>query len=88
MIICLVYSSPVLVIHLRLFDSLIFGSAILEPDLDLGLRQIKRLCQLEPSGSGDVLVPLVLQFEPQRLVRCERRALTSLTRVLASASCH
>ena len=73
-------------VHVRLLDSLVLGAPVLEPDLDLRLRQVERLCELEPPWPRDVLVALVLQLEPQRLVGRERCPLAPLTRVFSAAA--
>ena len=78
--------SPVLMVHVRLLDPLVLGAPVLEPDLDLRLGQVERLGELEAPGSRDVLVALVLQFEPQRLVGREGCPLAPLTGVLATAA--
>ena len=70
-------------VNLRFLDPLVLGAAVLEPDLDLRLRQVERLGQLEPARPRDVLVALVLQLQPQRLVRREGRALAALAGVLS-----
>ena len=75
-------------IKLGLLYPLVLGAAVLEPDLDLGFGQVERLGELEPPGPGDVLVPLVLQLESQRLVGREGGSLATLTSVFASTSRH
>ena len=71
-------------VHVRLLDPLVLCAPVLEPDLDLRLGQVERLGELEAPGPRDVLVALVLQLEPQRLVGRERRPLAPLTGVLAT----
>ncbi len=46
-------------VDLRLLYPLVLCPPVLEPDLDLGLRQVQRLCQFEAAGAGDVLVSLM-----------------------------
>ena len=81
-------NQPVLMVHVRLLDPLVLGAPVLEPDLDLRLGQVERLGELEAARPRDVLVALVLQLQPQRLVRRERRPLPPLTGVLAAPPGH
>jgi len=71
-------SLPVLMIHLRLLDPLVFRPPVLEPNLDLCLRQLQGLCQLEPPWPGYVLVALVLELQAEGLVGGESGALPAL----------
>ena len=77
---------PVLVVDLRLLYPLVLRAPVLEPDLDLRLRQVERLGELETPRPRDVLVPLVLQLQPQGLVGGEGGALAALTGVLAATA--
>ena len=81
-------NQPVLMVHVRLLDPLVLGAPVLEPDLDLRLGQVERLGELEAARPRDVLVALVLQLQPQRLVRGERRPLPPLAGVLAAPPGH
>ena len=72
---CDVSSWPVLLVNVGLLDSLVLSTSVLEPYLDLGLCQRQRLRQLEPSAPRDVLAPLILQLQPQRLFIAKRRPL-------------
>ena len=81
-------NQPVLMVHVRLLDPLVLGAPVLEPDLDLCLGQVERLGELEAARPRDVLVALVLQLQPQRLVRRERRPLPPLAGVLAAPPGH
>ncbi len=62
-------------VDLRLLYPLVLCPPVLEPDLDLGLRQVQRLCQLEAAGTGDVLVALMkgkFEFLKKYLNKCEK----------------
>ena len=81
-----IFFAPVLMIHLSLLYPLVLGPPVLEPDLDLGLSQIERLCEFEPPRTRNVLVPLVLEFESQGLIGGEGGALAALAGVFAAAA--
>lgn len=75
--------ASVLLVELRLLDALVLGAPVLEPDLDLRLRQLQALGQLEAARPADVLAALVLQLQPEGLLARERGALAPLPAVLA-----
>ena len=81
--------SPNVVISVRLLYPLVFGSPVLEPDLDLRFRQGQQLCQLQPARASDVLLTAELQLQLHGLLAAERRALTSrpLLAALAARNC-
>lgn len=53
---------PVVLVNVSLLDSLVLGSAVLEPNLDLSLGQPEGLCQLEAAAPRDVLGAVELQL--------------------------
>ena len=81
-----VKASPVLLVDLCLLNSLVFGSPVLEPYLDLCLGEVQCLGQLEPPGPGDVLVPRVLHLQSQGLVWGESRPLPPLASTILASS--
>lgn len=52
-----------MLVDVSLLYPLVFGSSVLEPDLDLSLSESQSLGQLEPAAPGDVLRPMELQFQ-------------------------
>jgi len=80
--------APVLVVEVRLLYALVLGATVLEPDLDLCLRQLEGLCQLEPPRPGYVLAAVVLHLEAQRLLAGEGGALAALAGVAAAPARH
>jgi len=66
---------PVLLIQLRLLDSFVFGTPVLEPDLDLRLGEPQGSRELESASPRDVLPPPVLDLQSQSLLAAERRPL-------------
>ena len=69
-------------------DALVLGPAILEPDLDLSFGQVKSFGKLESPRPRNILVALILDFQPERLIRGESCPLPSLSRISPSPSGH
>lgn len=79
---------PVLLVDLRLFNTLVFGPPVLEPYLDLGFRQSQRFGQLKATPPRYVLVAMELHLESKRLLAAERRSLASGTSFFAATACY
>ena len=60
-------------VHLRLRDSLRLRPPVLEPDLDLSLRDVQAGCELRPLGDAEVGLLLVLLLQLAQLLGGERR---------------
>lgn len=75
-----------MLIDLRLLNTLVLGTTILEPNFDLSLCQTQRFGQLKAATPGDVLVAMKLDLQAQRLLRAECGALPALTSLLAAAT--
>jgi len=69
-------------VDVSFLDALVLGASVLEPDLDLRVAESERLRQLTAARPGHVLDALVLDLELQRLLRTERRPLTSRDRLM------
>jgi len=63
-------------VKMRLFNPLVLGSPVLEPYFDLRLRHSQQCRQFAALLLRDVLDPLVLLFQLQRLLRAERCSLS------------
>lgn len=79
---------PVLLINLRLFDSLILRPSILKPYLDLCFRQTQHLCQFYSAHACDVLCPVVFHLEFDGLFTGECCPLAALPVFLSTFSSH
>jgi len=77
-----------MMIDVSFFNPLIFGSPVLEPDFNLGLREPENGGQFGSAGAGHVLCRLEFQLQPKSLLLSERRSLTSLTKTFALPSSH
>ena len=56
---------------LGLGNPLLLGAPVLEPDLDLGVGELKVPGEVSPLGDGEVALGLVLPLEPVQLLRGE-----------------
>lgn len=79
---------PELMVQVRFFDAFVFRPSVLEPDFDLGLAEVQGGGQFRASGARYVLGRLELDFEAQRLLLGESRALASLAQALRLSSGH
>ena len=70
-------------VHIRLMESLRLGTPVLEPDLDLGLGEVKLIGELCPLGDAEVLLLLVLFLEVVQLLGSERCSWLPVSFVLA-----
>ena len=77
-----------MMISVSLFNSLVLGSPVLEPDLDLSLGQLQPLGQLAAPGPADVLGAAVLHLQQGRLLLAEGGALSPGPGVLPGSSRH
>ena len=59
-------------VHLRLCDPLRLRPPVLEPDLDLRLRDVQAGCELRPLGDAEVGLGQVLLLQPVQLLVGER----------------
>lgn len=80
--------SPEVVVNVGLFDPLVFGPSILEPDLDLGLAETERGGQLGAPGAGHVLGCLEFQFQTEGLLLRESGPLSTLAQTLPLSPRH
>lgn len=71
-----------------LFYPFILSPAVLEPNFYLRLGELEHLCQFAPSATADVLIPLELDLESQRLVAGKRRPLSPRSGILSPSSGH
>lgn len=79
---------PIVLIQVRLFDSLVFGPSILKPDLDLSLWELELVGQLATPASTDVFWALILDLQAQRLLRTEGGALAARPALFTPPSRH
>ena len=73
-------------VHLRLRNSLRLCSPVLEPNLDLRLRDVEAGCELGPLGDAEVGLLLVLLLQPPQLLGGERGARLSVRSVLSQGA--
>ena len=69
-------------VHLRLRNSLRLRSPVLEPNLDLRLRDVEAGSELCPLCDAEVGLLLVLLLQPPQLLGCERGSGLSVRSVL------
>lgn len=77
-----------MLIQVSFLDPFIFGTSILKPNLDLSFGQSQIIGQFTSAPSADVLRTLILNFEPQSLLRTERGPLTSRSALFSSPPGH
>jgi hypothetical protein len=80
------FNEPDVLIHVRLFDSLVFRSSVLIPDLDLRLGEVECLCQFEAPRTRDVLHALKFHLQLQRLLACKCRPLSTAAALFAATA--
>ena len=79
---------PQVMICVSLLNPLVLGSPVLEPDLDLSLRQLEPLRQLAPPGPADVLRAAVLHLQQGGLLLAEGGSLSPGPGILPSSASH
>ena len=79
---------PDVLVRVGLLYPLVLGPPVLEPDLDLRLRQLQPLRQLASPRSADVLRPAVLNLQDRRLFLTKCRSLTSCSSIFSCPSSH
>jgi hypothetical protein len=75
-----------ILIHLRLREPLCLGPPVLEPDLDLRLRQLQLIRKLCPLCDGQVGLLPVFPLESRQLGLGERRSLLAVSFMLAEGA--
>ena len=77
-----------MMISMSLLNPLVLGSPVLEPDLDLSLRQLEPLRQLAPPGPADVLCAAVLHLQQGGLLLAEGGSLSPSSGIFTGSSRH
>ena len=77
-----------MLVSVGLLYPLVLGASVLEPDLDLSLRELEPLRELAAPGAGDVLGGGVLHLQHRGLLLAERGPLPPRPRVLPSSPRH
>lgn len=79
---------PVLLIDLCLFDALILGPTILEPNFYLRFSQLQAFGQFETSATRYVFISMEFHFEAEGLFTAKCGALSTRSSFFSSAPCH